>query len=60
MPASVILEVTYAEPGVKVATNATKSATVETGYQKMFLCLLTKVIKLKLILHRNYMEGKSN
>ncbi|KQO21166.1 elongation factor P [Flavobacterium sp. Leaf82] len=33
MPSSVILEVTYAEPGVKgnTATNATKSATVETG-----------------------------
>jgi elongation factor P len=33
MPASVILEITYAEPGVKgnTATNATKSATVETG-----------------------------
>ncbi|NHM06981.1 elongation factor P [Flavobacterium sp. CYK-4] len=33
MPASVILEVTYAEPGVKgnTATNATKQATVETG-----------------------------
>ena len=33
MPASVVLEVTYAEPGVKgnTATNATKSATVETG-----------------------------
>lgn len=33
MPASVILEVTYAEPGVKgnTATNATKPATVETG-----------------------------
>ena len=33
MPGSVILEVTYAEPGVKgnTATNATKSATVETG-----------------------------
>ncbi|MFC0777241.1 elongation factor P [Flavobacterium sp. HJSW_4] len=33
MPTSVILEVTYAEPGVKgnTATNATKSATVETG-----------------------------
>lgn len=33
MPASVILEVTYAEPGVKgnTATNATKNATVETG-----------------------------
>jgi elongation factor P len=32
MPASVILEVTYAEPGIKgnTATNATKSATVET------------------------------
>jgi len=33
MPTSVVLEVTYAEPGVKgnTATNATKSATVETG-----------------------------
>lgn len=33
MPSSVILEVTYAEPGVKgnTATNATKPATVETG-----------------------------
>src|SRR5690554_6988630 len=35
MPASVVLEVTYAEPGVKgnTATNATKPATVETGAQ---------------------------
>lgn len=33
MPASVVLEVTYAEPGVKgnTATNATKQAKVETG-----------------------------
>jgi elongation factor P len=33
MPASVILKLTYAEPGIKgnTATNATKSATVETG-----------------------------
>ncbi|WP_396157920.1 elongation factor P [Flavobacterium sp.] len=33
MPASIVLEVTYAEPGVKgnTATNATKSAKVETG-----------------------------
>ncbi|MGI9551614.1 MAG: elongation factor P [Aurantibacter sp.] len=33
MPASVILEVTHAEPGVKgnTATNTTKPATVETG-----------------------------
>ena len=33
MPASVVLEITYAEPGVKgnTATNATKQATVETG-----------------------------
>lgn len=35
MPASIILEVTYSEPGVKgnTATNATKPATVETGAQ---------------------------
>ena len=33
MPASIVLEVTYAEPGVKgnTATNATKPAKVETG-----------------------------
>ena len=33
MPASVVLEVTQADPGVKgnTATNATKPATVETG-----------------------------
>ena len=33
MPASIVLEVTYAEPGLKgnTATNATKPATVETG-----------------------------
>jgi elongation factor P len=33
MPASVILEVTYSEPGIKgnTSTNATKPATVETG-----------------------------
>lgn len=38
MPASVILEVTYAEPGVKgnTATNATKNATVETGKACLF------------------------
>lgn len=35
MPASITLEVTYTEPGVKgnTATNATKPATVETGAQ---------------------------
>jgi elongation factor P len=35
MPASIVLEVTYAEPGVKgnTATNATKPAIVETGAQ---------------------------
>ncbi len=35
MPASVVLEVTHTEPGVKgnTATNATKPATVETGYE---------------------------
>ena len=33
MPASIVLEVTYTEPGLKgnTATNATKPATVETG-----------------------------
>jgi hypothetical protein len=45
--------VTYAEPGIKgnTATNATKSATVETG-ATVNVPLLTKVIKLKLILHQ--------
>jgi elongation factor P len=33
MPASIVLEVTYTEPGLKgnTATNANKPATVETG-----------------------------
>jgi elongation factor P len=48
MPPSVVLEVTYAEPGIKgnTATNATKSATVETGamVNVPYLC---KEIKLK-------------
>jgi elongation factor P len=54
MPASVVLEVTYAEPGVKgnTATNATKSATVETGASVNVPYSLTKAIKLKLILHQ--------
>jgi elongation factor P len=39
MPPSVVLEVTYAEPGIRgnTATNATKSATVETVLPKCTL-----------------------
>jgi elongation factor P len=39
MPPSVVLEVTYAEPGIRgnTATNATKSATVETGATVVYL-----------------------
>ena len=71
MPASVILEVTATEPGVKgnTATNATKPATVETGAKLMFLCLLMKEIKLKLkpkkeliknVLKNNFCEISKN
>ena len=50
MPASVILEVTHSEPGVKgnTATNATKPATLETGAKKlMSLCLSMKETRSK-------------
>jgi elongation factor P len=48
MPASVILEVTYAEPGIKgnTATNATKSATVETGASVVPLFINEDKIKI--------------
>ena len=47
MPASVILDVTHTEPGVKgnTATNATKPATLETEQKLMYLYLLMKEIK---------------
>jgi elongation factor P len=51
MPPSVVLEVTYAEPGIReYSYNATKSATVETG--ATVSVPLMKEIKLKLILHQ--------
>lgn len=47
MPGSVVLEVTHTEPGLKgnTATNATKPATVETGYEVNVPLLSTKVIR---------------
>ena len=50
MPASVILEVTYAEPGVKgnTATNATKPATVETGAQVNVPLFINEGDKIKI------------
>ncbi|WP_339653606.1 elongation factor P [Flavobacterium frigidarium] len=59
MPASVILEVTYAEPGVKgnTATNATKSATVETGAQINVPLFINEGDKIKIdTTTGNYME----
>lgn len=49
MPASVILEVTSTEPGVKgnTATNATKSATVETGATIMVPLFINEGDKIK-------------
>ena len=49
MPASVILEVTSAEPGVKgnTATNATKPATVETGASIMVPLFINEGDKIK-------------
>lgn len=50
MPASIILEVTYAEPGVKgnTATNATKPATVETGAQVNVPLFINEGDKIKI------------
>ena len=59
MPASVVLEVTYAEPGVKgnTATNATKSATVETGATINVPLFINEGDKIKIdTASGNYME----
>ncbi|QSB25187.1 elongation factor P [Flavobacterium sp. CLA17] len=59
MPSSVILEVTYAEPGVKgnTATNATKSATVETGANVNVPLFINEGDKIKIdTASGNYME----
>lgn len=49
MPASVVLEVTGTEPGVKgnTATNATKPATVETGAEVMVPLFINEGDKIK-------------
>lgn len=59
MPASVILEITYAEPGVKgnTATNATKQATVETGATVNVPLFINEGDKIKIeTATGNYME----
>lgn len=59
MPASVILEVTYTEPGVKgnTATNATKPATVETGAQINVPLFIVEGDKIKIeTATGNYLE----
>jgi elongation factor P len=59
MPASVILEVTYTEPGVKgnTATNATKPATVETGANVNVPLFINEGDKIKIETSSgNYME----
>ena len=59
MPSSVVLEVTYAEPGVKgnTATNATKSATVETGATVNVPLFINEGDKIKIdTASGNYME----
>ena len=59
MPTSVILEVTYAEPGVKgnTATNATKPATVETGATVNVPLFINEGDKIKIdTASGNYME----
>ncbi len=59
MPASVVLEVTYAEPGVKgnTATNATKPATVETGANVNVPLFINEGDKIKIDTSTgNYME----
>ncbi|GGH41823.1 elongation factor P [Mangrovimonas yunxiaonensis] len=50
MPASVILEVTHTEPGIKgnTATNATKPATVETGAEVNVPLFINEGDKIKI------------
>lgn len=50
MPASVVLTITYAEPGVKgnTATNATKPATVETGAEVNVPLFINEGDKIKI------------
>jgi elongation factor P len=59
MPAAVVLEVTYTEPGVKgnTATNATKPATVETGAQVNVPLFINEGDKIKIDTEKGaYME----
>ncbi|MEH6680123.1 MAG: elongation factor P [Sediminicola sp.] len=59
MPASVVLEVTYAEPGVKgnTATNATKPAKVETGASVNVPLFINEGDKIKIDTEKGtYME----
>lgn len=59
MPASVILEITHTEPGVKgnTATNATKPATVETGARINVPLFINEGDKIKVGTEKgNYLE----
>jgi elongation factor P len=59
MPSSIVLEVTYAEPGVKgnTATNATKPAKVETGASVNVPLFINEGDKIKIdTATGNYME----
>ena len=59
MHASIVLEVTYTEPGVKgnTATNATKPATVETGAQVNVPLFINEGDKIKIDTEKGaYME----
>jgi elongation factor P len=59
MPASIVLEVTYTEPGLKgnTATNAHKPATVETGATVNVPLFINEGDKIKIdSASGNYME----
>ncbi len=59
MPASVVLEITHTEPGVKgnTATNATKPATVETGATVNVPLFINEGDKIKVDTEKgNYIE----
>jgi elongation factor P len=63
MPPSVVLEVTYAEPGIRgnTATNATKSATVETGATVSVPLFINEGDKIKIdTASGSYMERVKN